>query len=524
MTNRVSETKDAAAAGTVESAAPWRTAALLAVVGVVGLLSVYHETFLSMVDIWWRSETFAHGFLIFPISAWLIWNRRKEVAKLSPRPDYRAVAALIVLGLGWLAARVAGVLVVEQYALIGMIPVLVWLLLGWRVAWELAFPLGFLLFAVPVGEFLIPPMMGFTADFTVKLLQLTGIPVFREGTFFSIPSGDWSVVEGCSGLRYLIASITLGCLFAYLTYRSVWRRLMFIGLATLFPVIANGFRAYMIVMIAHLSDMKLALGVDHYIYGWVFFGLVMLLLFWLGSLWAEPDGNPSAVADVGRGKAVPADRTVLLAGLAVALAVAAFWPLRAMHIERLAEARNTPVTLVLPEGAGPWRGTAPNTDWEPSYVGPDARAVKFYTDGTDTVALYLMYYRHQSQGAELINSRNILIRQKHPVWKMPEERPVAAGLNGRPATVLQGQLQSPRQRLLTWRWNRIGDVYTSNDYVAKILEAKDKMLGSMWDESGIIIATEYGEEPGAAAPVLQRFVDAMLPALEDSLNRAAEGN
>lgn len=523
MTNRVSETKEAVA-GAVESAAPWRTAAPLALAGVVGLLGVYHETFLSMVDIWWRSETFAHGFLIFPISAWLIWSHRGEVAKLAPRPDYRAVAALIGLGLGWLSARVAGVLVVEQYALIGMIPVLVWLLLGGRVAWELAFPLGFMLFAVPVGESLIPPMMGFTADFTVKLLQLTGIPVFREGTFFSIPSGDWSVVEGCSGLRYLIASITLGCLFAYLTYRSIWRRLLFIALATLFPVIANGFRAYMIVMIAHLSDMKLALGVDHYIYGWVFFGLVMLLLFWLGSLWAEPDENPPTVAAVSRGGAVPADRTALLAGLAVALAVAAFWPLRAMHIERLAAARNAPVSLALPEGAGPWRSTAPNTDWEPSYVGPDARAVKFYTDGTDTVALYLMYYRHQSQGAELINSRNILIRQKHPVWKMPEERPAAANLNGKPATVLRGQLQSSRQKLLTWRWNRIGEVYTSNDYVAKILEAKDKMLGSIRDESGIVIAAEYAEEPEAAARILQRFVDAMLPALEDSLNRAAEGN
>lgn len=523
MTNRVSDTKDAVAAETGESAPTWRMAAILAMAGVVGLLGVYHETFMSMVDIWWRSETFAHGFLIFPISAWLIWNHRGEVAKLSPRPDYRAIAIFVVLGLGWLAARVAGVLVVEQYALVGMIPTLIWMLLGWRVCWELAFPLGFLLFAVPVGEFLIPPMMGFTADFTVKMLQLTGIPVFREGTFFSIPSGDWSVVEGCSGLRYLIASITLGCLFAYLTYRSIWRRLVFIGLAVIFPVIANGFRAYMIVMIAHLSGMKLALGVDHFIYGWVFFGLVMLLLFWLGSLWAEDDRNPPAVSIAGDGEAVPADRRALLAGLAVALAVAALWPLRAAHIEHLAEARTAPVALTLPEGAGPWRSTAPNTEWEPSYVGPDVKAVKFYTDGTDTVALYLMYYRHQAQGAELINSQNMLIRQKHPVWKMPGEHPVAASLNGNSATVLQGRLQSPRQSLLTWRWNRIGEVYTSNDYLGKILEARDKMLGTINDESGIIIATEYGEEPRAAAGVIQRFVDAMLPALEESLNRAADG-
>ena len=53
------------------------------------------------------------------------------------------------------------------------------------------------------------------------------------------------------------------------------------------PIVANWLRAYMIVMIGHLSNNKLAVGVDHIIYGWVFFGLVMLLLFWVGSFWQE---------------------------------------------------------------------------------------------------------------------------------------------------------------------------------------------------------------------------------------------
>lgn len=524
MRNPTSDRGDIAAGAQSLSVARWRTAAAVAIAGVVCLLAIYHGTAKSIVDIWWRSETFAHGFLIVPITVWLIWNHRKEVARIVPRPDYRAIAVFIMFGLGWLSARVSGVLVVEQYALVGMIPTLVWMLLGWRVVWELAFPLGFLFFAVPVGEFLIPPMMGFTADFTVAMLEITGIPVFREGTFFSIPSGDWSVVEGCSGLRYLIASITLGCLYAYLTYRSIRRRLLFIGLATIAPVIANGLRAYMIVMIAHLSDMKLALGVDHFIYGWVFFGLVMLLLFWLGSFWTESDEARSVLAASGDGKAVYTDYRGLSASLVVALLVAAVWPIRAAQIEDWAKSRTAAVTLALPEQVGPWRSAAPNTDWAPTYIGPDAQAAKFYTDGTDTVALFVMYYRHQSQGAELINSQNILIRQKHPVWQLPEERPAAAMLNGTSATVLQGHLQSPQQKLLTWRWNRIGEVYTSNDYVGKALEARDKILGSLNDEAGIVLATENKGEPRDAAAVMQRFVNAILPALEESLSRAAGEN
>jgi exosortase A len=520
MKDRASALDNRDVANAAGLAARWRAAAPLAIMGVVALLAIYHETFLSVVNIWERSETFAHGFLIFPISAWLVWRQAPVVARIPPRPDFRALPVLLLLGLGWLMARLVGVLVIEQYAMMGMVPVLVWLLLGWRVASALAFPLGFLLAAVPVGESLIPRMMDFTADFTVKMLQITGIPVYREGTFFSIPSGDWSVVEGCSGLRYLIASITLGFLYAYLSYRSIWRRLAFIALASVFPVIANGLRAYMIVMIAHLSDMKLALGVDHFIYGWVFFGLVMLLLFWLGSLWAEPETAEPAEAPAAGSGTGAADNGVLWKSLAIGLAVALVWPARAAHIAHLAEARNAPVALVLPDRAGAWGPTEVFTDWEPSYVGPKAKAVKFYSDGSAKVAVYLMYYRGQDPSAELVNSRNMLIPQKHPVWKMPGEKPTAIDLNRKAGTVLQGQLQSPRQRLLTWRWNRIDGRYTANDYVGKLLEAKAAILGGETDEAGIVIATEYDGDPRAAAAVLQRFVDALLPSLEETLSRA----
>ena len=79
-------------------------------------------------------------------------------------------------------------------------------------------------------------------------IRRTGIPVYREGLYFMLPSGNWSVVEACSGVRYIIASITLGVLYAYLTYRSAWRRVLFVLVSALVPVLANTGRAYIIVM------------------------------------------------------------------------------------------------------------------------------------------------------------------------------------------------------------------------------------------------------------------------------------
>ena len=113
----------------------------------------------------------------------------------------------------------------------------------WRV--RFAFPLLFLFFCVPFGEFIMPRLMQWTADITV--MGCAPCPVFRcirKGLQFVIPSGHWSVVEACSGIRYLIASVCVGVLFAYLNYNSWKRRVLFvIAAAAMVPLVANWLRA-----------------------------------------------------------------------------------------------------------------------------------------------------------------------------------------------------------------------------------------------------------------------------------------
>lgn len=504
---------------------PLQGAALLTVLSIALLVAIYHETTASIIHIWRTSDTFAHCFLIFPISAYLIWQRRAALARLLPCADWRAAIALAALGFGWLLGNLADAKVIQQFALVGMIPMLVWAILGWRVASEIAFPLGFLLFSVPFGEFLIPRLVDFTADFTVGMLKLTGIPVYREGTFFSIPSGDWSVVEACSGLRYLIASITLGALYAYINYRSLLRRAVFIVFASIVPVIANGLRAYMIVMIAHLSDMTLAMGVDHFIYGWVFFGLVMALMFWIGSKWSEePADEGAAVAGpaAGEGWRQRGGFTMAIA----ALAVSAIWPARAAYTHSLlASQADSAVHLAVPEPVAAWRPADPLTSWEPTYHGATAQAQWSYSNGRHTVTVFLKYYRAQEQGRELVNTQNILCHEKQPDCKLFGEAPSAAKLAGREVEVLQSRLEAQRQQLLVWRWYWVGGEYTANDYLAKLYEAKDKLLGHLGDEAGIIVVIDTNGGLSEARAALQDFVEQMLPSIRLSLNGAAgKGN
>ena len=232
----------------------------------------------------------------------------------------------------------ADVLGVKQFALAFMLQAAVISVLGLRVAGVLALPLAFLLFAVPAGEVFVPTMIDWTADFTVAALRLSGVPVYREGNFFSIPSGNWSVIEACSGVRYLIASVMVGVVYAAIAYRSWSRRIAFFLTSILVPLVANWLRAYLIVMMAHLSNNKLAVGVDHLIYGWVFFGFVMLLLFWAGSFWAEGEAPaPGGAKGVTGQWSIPLKVGVMpsrfYAVAVAAIAIAALWRPVEVHFE-----------------------------------------------------------------------------------------------------------------------------------------------------------------------------------------------
>jgi len=353
----------------------------------------------------------------------------------------------------------------------------------------------------------------------VAMLRLTGIPVFREGTFFSIPSGDWSVVEGCSGVRYLIASVTLGVIYAYLTYHRFWKRLLFILVSVIVPVIANGLRAYMIVMIAHLSDMKLALGVDHFIYGWVFFGIVITILFLLGAIWRDP--VPALPAPSLANAPIHRTGSPLAASLLVLLATA-IWPLTALTLGRDLPPHAPGVELPAPPGAAGWQAVeGSDWDWRPETLAPDAERYQFYRRDGHTVGLSLGLYLTQRQDAELVNSQNMLVRQKHPVWSNKGRDQARIDLAGSTTTVDQAKLVSARQRLLVWHWYRVGATYTSNPYLAKVLEALSRLTGGRRDGVLISLATLYENRTDEAKPVLQAFLADMLPQVEAVLDRAA---
>lgn len=498
----------------------WGKAAVITLAVTLVVLLEYYTTVVSMVEIWLRSDTFTHGFLIFPISAWLIWRKRAELRQRPIQPFYPGLLVLAGLGLVWLMGYLAGVVVVQQYSLMIMIPLIVATALGLQVVHVLAFPLAFLMLAVPFGEILLPPLMEFTANFTIFALQLTGIPVYREGLYFTVPSGNWSVVEACSGLRYLIASFTLGSLYAYLTYRSLRRRIIFILLSIVVPILANGLRAYMIVMIGHLSDMRYAVGVDHLIYGWLFFGLVMAIMFWIGTRWREDLDTDLPSSSVSTAPPTILLRPVWLAAFGILLATTP-WPFYAAYLE--SQLTLTPVTLSAPPAAETWvRSDEPITSWQPLFAGSAANFTQTYTTNGTAVNLRVFYYRGQKQKSEMVSSSNALVSSVDNAWGKINERLITLPRARSDLVLTETQLRSSAQKLLVWHWYWVAGTVTANPYEAKWLQAKARLMGGRDEAAVIILSTPFEDNVEAARKTLADYVQLMLPSVENSLRYAAQ--
>ena len=477
-------------------------------------LFLYRDTARAIVTIWMRSDTFTHGFLVLPIVLWLVWLKRNVLAQHIPQPNFWGLALLAVAAFSWLLGDLVAINTLTQLAFVAMLAIVVLAVLGTSVTRAIFFPLGFLFFAVPFGEFAMPQLMVWTADFTVLALRLSGIPVYREGLQFVIPSGNWSVVEACSGVRYLIASVTVGTLFAYLNYQSLKRRMLFVLVSFLVPVVANWLRAYLIVMLGHLSGNKLAAGVDHLIYGWLFFGVVIMLMFMVGARWAEPEADPVTLTHT-RLSHGPASYPTRLTMVAAAVAVVLALPLVARREIEQVDMSASPSLVAPAVLADGWTASQePLADWQPAFQNPSAQTHVTYQRGAHSVGLFLAYYRQQDYSHKLVSSENVLVKTKDPTWVQVSRGTQQVNFNGKTSVVRTGELRHAsmtaplvEERLTVWQIYWVNGTLTSSDSLAKAYGALYRLLGR-GDDAAVIMLYALKGRAGEGDRALDSFVQA----------------
>jgi exosortase A len=495
----------------------WRVAIAAICLYTAWLVAWYFDTVASMVSIWYRSETFAHGFTILPISLWLVWQKRRELARLAPaaRISFWPLAAIAVATVLWLLGDLADVLAARHFAWVTLLIAGIWMILGTEIARRLAFPLAFLYLAVPFGEFMVPTLIEWTANFTVSALRASGVPVLRDGMTFQIPSGSWSVVEACSGVRYLIASFTVGLLYAYVTYRTLGRRVAFVIASLIVPIFANWLRAYGIVMIGHLSNNRLAVGIDHIIYGWIFFGVVMLLLFWAGTLFQERQ-RPAQIGDTDGSAAPPGPGHRTFAAPLVYATVLVASLIAPGVLRAFPQSDGGRVVDAVPPTLGEWQPVAESlVDWRPAFLPPRATIASTYARGGERVGLLVAVYYDQSADSKLVSSSNVLVDANDHTRYVASQRERTVDLGGRTLPVQDSILRLRGESVLARTWYWIDGTVTASPARAKLAQLRERLLGR--GDSGAIVVVygplSQGGADSAGVDDLTREVAAKLPGI-----------
>jgi len=266
-----------------EAPRAWRTPLLQLALAWAGLLVLTVRDWTEMVGQWWNASTYNHILLIPLVLAWLVRLRWPELRRLRPQAWWPALAWVVAGVLAWSAGSVAQVNLVSELGAVMLLQGAVATILGPRIAAGLLFPLAYMVFLVPFGDEIMPPLQAVTAHMAVALTHASGVPATLSGVFIDTPVGRFEVAQACSGVKFLMAMIALGALVANACFGSLARRTIFMTACVIFPVLANGVRAWGTIYLAQSRGVAFAAGFDHIVYGWIFFAIVIATL--LGAAW-----------------------------------------------------------------------------------------------------------------------------------------------------------------------------------------------------------------------------------------------
>ncbi len=465
---------------------------------LVMICALYYSTVQSMVELWLTSETYSHGLFILPLTAILLFNRIEQLPRVIEKPSLIPLIFILATSFIWLIATLAHINLLAQLAVTALIPCTVWFRYGWGTTWKLKGPLLFLFLAVPVGDFLIPHLQDVTATLAIAMIELTGIPVYHDGLYISIPAGNFLVAEACSGIRFLISAVTIAIFYSLLYLKSSKNRFLMIALGAVVPIVANGIRVFMIIVIAHVSNMEAATGFDHIVYGWVFFSVVMVLLILLGNLLSDKElvntvPNTEVASNIDQTTDITTSQSqlatwlyYLLLVVAISLAPATKYVL-SYHPSKQA----IDPTLIEQTTFNKSLYNQPNVSWSVSFPNADLVLRESETK-TQRITRYQIIYLNETNEKELINFNNRLFNPDR--WSLKDRRIIPIEIDNKPVMVrhitvvnLKGH---KREILMSYL---INGQPTARIIKAKALQVISKLMAEDFGGQAIVVSARSDE-------------------------------
>lgn len=487
---------------------------------------LYQSTVLYLIRTWDDIKTgnYGHGYLVLAISAYLIFKNRHQLWQQQPCPNFIGLGLVFIAMSLWLVATLVSVEMLQAAALLLLIIGLLWVIFGTTIMQMLLFPVLFISFALPLWSPLSPVLQGITADVVFWLVRLFEIPAMRQENLIIVPYGTLSIEEACSGLRYLLAALTLGTLYAYINYSRLYARILVVLISAGAAILANIIRVFIIVYIAYTSNMQDPLVTNHLMMGWYLFGAVISILLITDTVvyrLQRHNNKDNAVAVIDNGQNrfdnstwldKPCKKTIFqkISGPVLAVILMAIAPVLIQLTPQPAEIKTTNTINtgnLLPATIDLWnKVNNENTDWNPIYNNA-FEIKKTYQKNMNKVSLYIAYYATQAQGRELINEMNHISNEK--IWRSIYMHAHKQQANQN--TVLTQILEkNGADRKLLWYQYCVAGWCTSNKYKAKALQLLGLLNGNH-EAYVVAITTNIRSDINESRKILTDFDASIKP-------------
>jgi len=251
------------------------------------ILLLYAAVIKSLVEQWWTDADYGHGFFVPLFSGYILWHTRERWTKVEVKPSNFGfvviVGAIALLLLGSLGAE----LFTSRFSLLVLLAGMILFLAGWKMLRAVAFPLGYLIWMIPMPVIIYNqitfPLQLIASRLATAWLELAQVPVLRDGNILIMSNYSLEVVEACSGIRSLMTLMALAVAYGHLASPRRWVR--YVLAASMVPVAigTNAIRIMGAGILARHFGPAAAEGFLHQFSGWAIFLVALGLMF--GSHW-----------------------------------------------------------------------------------------------------------------------------------------------------------------------------------------------------------------------------------------------
>ncbi|MDB6096354.1 MAG: hypothetical protein JWM09_632 [Francisellaceae bacterium] len=456
--------------------------------------------FWPSIEITFKNPNYLLGNLFFigilGAIVFAIWQKRLLLKQLKPNASPMGLIGVLLLMYSWGYASYYHYNELKILSILLMIPVLIYLCFGFKAVYLLSLPIWLSLLLSPLPE----QINQYLIHCDIQVLNLWFPKTFSDSQLYAIFEHG----------QYWLTVLSLTIFYAYLKYRKLIYRLLFIfGICIAFEmaIILNGIG---IINNIPLLGNRIIL-------------IIISGIAWIISIKSLPN-SPLLI------KTIEPDflswHTELTrkqwSGITL-ITLSLMWttPWILENIELASSLRTTKKNeLVAPFPVGGWQSSSIDSEISrPFFHEASSVIYEKYSLNLKDVYLYSAYYQDKNNNYDLLATQNNIYDPQ--IWNLKERNIKTIFLpnfNNRKQEFIEELINSSTQKRIVWYWYHVSGIEMTNFSMIKILDNL-RAISKYGEGAGVIVLmADYEQSPQEARHLLESFVATYYLQLKSLLN------